>query len=435
MAAPVIDSFQLDSVDCGTVTLSGHVTADDPLSTYIDFEGAIWDSTSADANGDFFYTGPAYELGMITVVASDQSSSAPVSIELAVAPPTLDSLAVSYGEGKAVTLSGQVTASETECLGIFTYGAASTGGDVASDGSFSMEVSGEYVSLGTVEVYVYDQWGQEAVGTVEISNPAPSIGPLSVTYGTGTEVTISGSVSDDDPATVGIYVSGATYGEAVPDANGNFTVHVADGQSFAGVATVFAEDQWYQYTSTDLSIGPDAPTFQALQVTYGEGTAVTISGVVNGQDPAGLNVDLFGAVYGSATTDSQGNFSLTVPDGDAELGDVYLGVWDAWSNPAWSTVTIQSQPPSLANMQINVSGTRLLSVIGDVVDESPGGLTVNITFMNDPYSVTADAAGHFTWFRPLNSWEEGFLDIVATDDWGLESTMLRDYVGDGFAGA
>jgi len=160
-------------------------------------------------------------------------------------------------------------------------------------------------------VSVYDAWGQQAYDSTEIASNAPSIDSLAVMYGTGTEVTITGQVTDEAPGGLTVDFYGSVYGTAVTDASGSFSLHVPDGSASLGDVTVSVSDAWGQGTYDYVMItGNDVPEIANFTTHIDDDGLLTVEGTVTDEDPIGLTVviNFWGSQY-EVTTDSSGNFS------------------------------------------------------------------------------------------------------------------------------
>jgi len=142
-------------------------------------------------------------------------------------------------------------------------------------------------------------------------NTAPVIASISAVQVGSQKFRISGRVSDNTPSTCGVVLSGAASGVVLCDASGNFD-GVFDVPT-PGAATAVAGDGQLQSAPVNLDLTNAAPTI-TMRVTPGEGTAVTFSGTVGDEAPAGLVVVLTGGpgVSGSAIVLPDGTWSTTI---------------------------------------------------------------------------------------------------------------------------
>lgn len=263
---------------------------------------------------------------------------------------------------------------------------------------------------------------------------APTIASLQIDSFEDTTVSLSGYATDESPETVRVDFEGSLYGSAYPDASGYFT--------FTGEADCLAEIMAVAFDQEDMESEPayveltsDEPAIDSLTVAYGYHTDVAIVGEVIDEDPGGLTVYFSGAVEGTAVTEADGSFMLEITDGSASLGSVEVSVADVWGQEAYDYAEICGDDvPEIVNFTADVSGTGVLTVEGEVLDEDPVGLTVVITFWGNEYEVTTNSDGEFFWQLQLEEGQEDYLTAVAFDWWGLESDAAEDYTGYGFGG-
>jgi hypothetical protein len=164
-----------------------------------------------------------------------------------------------------------------------------------------------------------------------------------------------------------------------------------------------------------------------LSVTYGTQKTVTLWGRVSDTPtPGGVTVEFRGAATGTATTDGDGNYSVTLTAN--QLGTVTAATNDEQCNTVQLTLT--SMPPRIVDFGWSVSPTGMTTFSGRVIDESAPGLTV--TFGGEPESVqgqttTVGADGWFHFSVLLNGGpaDNGMVTAVVTDWWGLQSQIAR----------
>ncbi len=345
--------------------------------------------------------------------------------------PTITAFQIDSIDGRTVSVSGYVADEDPETVCVDIYDSLYGGVSPNASGYFSY--SGEAYWPGTITAVAYDQeYNLSAPAEVAFSDDPPSVDSLAVTYGTGTEVTITGQVTDETPGGLPVDFYGSVYGTAVTDTSGYFSLHVPDGSASLGYVDVSVYDAWGRPAYDTTEITSDEPVIDSLGVAYGYHTEVAIAGHVTDEDPDGLTVYFSGAVEGSAVTDSNGDFTIQVADGIASLGEVTVSVSDAWGQGAYDYAMIEGDdPPEIISFTTAVSGTGLLSVEGTVLDEDPVGLTVTITFLGNEYEVTTDSNGEFAWEMQLEEGEEDWLTAIASDWWTVESEAEGDYVSYG----
>jgi hypothetical protein len=244
LAAPTIDSFQIDSVSGTTVSVSGYVTDESPETVEVDFSGALEGSTYANGSGYFSYSGEA-QFGTIDAVALDEemlsSDSAEVTIESDV--PVIDSLSVTYGYHTEVTITGQVIDEDPGGLYVYFTGAVEGYAETDSSGNFSLNVPSAWP--GTVQAAVADGWGQLTEAWVDINGDNPPEVTISTDLTPDGLLTIQGTVTDEDAEglTVIITFRSEQY-EVTTDCNGDFFHQIELDEGEEGLLTIIARDWW-----------------------------------------------------------------------------------------------------------------------------------------------------------------------------------------------
>jgi len=159
------------------------------------------------------------------------------------------------------------------------------------------------------------------------NNAGPVISSITAVQVAGQKFRIYGKVTDDTPATCGVTLSGAATGVIPCDASGNFD-GVFDVQT-PGPATAVASDGQLQSAPANLNLGNAAPTI-TMTITHGPNGAVTFSGKVTDEVPAGLVVTLTGGpgVAGSAIVLADGSWSTTIILAEGATGTATATVTD-----------------------------------------------------------------------------------------------------------
>jgi hypothetical protein len=234
-------------------------------------------------------------------------------------------------------------------------------------------------------------------------------------------VRLSGTVTDDNPASVVLTFGGAMAGSTAADANGNFT-YTGYAARLGTIMVSAIDSQWHLFgSSTNIT---DVTPALTLSLAYSARNNVILSGQVTADGPGGLAVTFTGVVSGSTTTNSDGTFKVTLPA--SRVGQVQATVTDGWgqiSNAVGATVT--SAPPSILNFQAElVSGTTWVFT-GSVSDEYAAGLTVQFGGLPslEGKSVAVGDDGTFSFTVILAPGEEGMATALCTDWFGLQSNL------------
>ncbi|HTU22551.1 MAG TPA: hypothetical protein VMG10_31220 [Gemmataceae bacterium] len=177
-------------------------------------------------------------------------------------------------------------------------------------------------------------------------------------------------------------------------------------------------------------IGPPPPSGEtiSLNVTYLPNREATFSGQLTNQSGpvANQTVNLTGVVNGAATTNSQGDFSVTlaVP----QLGTEYAASADGLSNTA--QYTLVNGAPVISDFTAMSLGNGLWEFSGSVSGAPTQGEVVNFggitPLMGQSDSVNPD--GSFDFYAIVNSGQGGWASAQAVDWWGDTSTINSTYV-------
>ena len=165
-----------------------------------------------------------------------------------------------------------------------------------------------------------------------------------------------------------------------------------------------------------------------MVVTYDPNKQVTLGGQLTGQSGpiANQTINLGGVVNGTATTNSQGGYSVTLPV--SKLGQVTAASADGLSNIAQSTLVGGS--PVISNFDAMPEGGGLWYFSGTVTGAPTQGEVVNfsgITALQNK-QVTVNPDGTFAYYCIVNSGQGGWATAEAVDWWGDTSPIVSDLV-------
>ena len=377
-----------------TVTLSGQVSGAIPQNGMVTLSGAVNDSAFINADGTFSLTEWASGLGTVqatTVDAWGQDSNV-AQADITSTPPTI-SLAVAYGSGLTVTLSGQVTDGRPQDDTVQFTGVVNSSTSVNPDGTFSLTAQAD--GLGTVEASTVNDWGLASnTASVELTSNAAAL-QLAVHYEDGPNVTFYGQVVDVDPTGLSVQLSGAV--NDIVWFNYDGTVNITEYDVALGTVNATVVDQnGPTNLSASLDLTSPAPVIDNLQVSYGGGQSVTLSGHVAYQQPEGLYVSFTGGVAdGSAYVQADGSFSLTTQAWG--YGTEEAATADPWGQ-ASNTIGVDISPDAAAvQLYVSSSTGRTVTLYGQVVDVDPTGMTLILTgVVNDSIPVNWDGTFYVT---------------------------------------
>ena len=176
-------------------------------------------------------------------------------------------------------------------------------------------------------------------------------------------------------------------------------------------------------------VGAPTPETVSLTVTYDPNKQVTLTGQLTGQSGpiANQTINLGGVVNGTATTNAQGGYSVTLPV--SKLGQVTAASADGQSNIVQSTLV--SGSPTINNFDAASEGSGLWYFSGTVTGAPTQGEVVTLAgipaLQNQQVNVNPD--GTFGYFCIVNTGQGGWANAEATDWWGDTSPVEMDMVG------
>jgi hypothetical protein len=177
-------------------------------------------------------------------------------------------------------------------------------------------------------------------------------------------------------------------------------------------------------------LSPSSAATEALSmnVTYDPNKQVTLTGtLMNGSGAiANQTINFGGVVNGTATTNSQGAYSVTLSV--SALGQVTAASADGQSNTA--SATLAGGSPVVNNFDAMPEGSGLWCFTGSVTGAPAQGEVVN--FGGIPAlvgkSVNVNADGSFCYYAIVNSGQGGTATAQAVDWWGDTSPVAADLV-------
>ncbi|HBA4825538.1 TPA: Ig-like domain-containing protein [Escherichia coli] len=429
------------------LTLSGSTSGVEAGQTVtVTFGGKTYTATVA-GDGSWTTTVPAADLsalrdGDATVQASvsninGNTASATHAYSVDATAPTLaintiatDDILNAAEAGNPLTISGSSTAEAGQTVTVTLNGVTYTG-TVLADGSWSVSVptadlSNLTASQYTVSASVSDKAGNPATAThglaVDLTVPVLTINTVSGddiinAAEHGQALVISGSSTGGEAGDViTVTLNSKTYTTTL-DASGNWSV----GVPAADVTALGSGPQTITATITDIAGNSDdasrtvtvnltAPTIGINTIASDDvinatekGADLQITGTSN--QPAGttITVTLNGQNY-TATTDSSGNWSATVPaSAVSALGEanytVTANVTDSAgnSNSASHNVLVNSALPAVtinavaADDIINAAEAGNAQTISGQVTGAVAGDTVTVTLGGNTYTATVQA--------------------------------------------
>lgn len=319
-SAPVIDMLYAAVGSGDNVSISGHVSDFDPSAGALSvaLSGPIAANVAVDSSGGFSYTGPAAQLGTEQAVATDAGtglSSTPAQAPIDNGAPVIQNLTVNpTGNGTYVQLLGSVQDESPSGLTVSFSGVVSGSTTTDATGNFSLVALAS--NLGNLTAATSDVWGaasQPASATLSDSGPVVLLNPPQANMD-GT-VTVSGTVSDMTPGGALVSISGVVSGSVTTDSSGAFSLTAQ--ASGPGTITATATNVWNQASCPAETAYSDPINAAPLQISglvadfLGNGQW-EITGTVSGGDLSTATISYSGTSNGTATVDSNGNFSFVV---------------------------------------------------------------------------------------------------------------------------
>jgi hypothetical protein len=324
-----------------------------------------------------------------------------------------------------VMLTGQVSDLTPQNDTVSFSGVVS--GSVAPDflGSFTTTLQAS--SLGTITAQASNAAGvTSAPVQVTLSSATPSV-TLSVSWGAGNQVVVSGQVTDPDPQDSTVTIAGPVSATLTPDAQGAFSATVA--ASYLGNITTQAVDVWGQASSTATMDLTTAAPGVTLAISYGAGAQVTLTGHVTSQDPQDSKVSFSGPVTGWVQPNASGNFSYTAQA--SGIGTVQAIATDVWGqSSAAATVAVTDTAPIITDFDGTQGTNNNWTFQGDITASSLTGLTFALAGFAQLQGVSVDVSptGDFCFSVQLDANANGTVTVTATDAFGLTSNTASALV-------
>lgn len=249
---------------------------------------------------------------------------------------------------------------------------------------------------------------------------------LQVSYGSGTTVTLSGTVVDPSPAGATVAFSGVVTGSVRADSNGYFTF-TTQASGLGNVTLVATDAIGLSSAPATLALTVNSPQFGTLSVAYGSGTTVTITGTVSAAQAGGLTIVFGGKATGSVITNADGSFSFTAQA--SGLGDVTVNTADAWGQAApQAQVTLAPTAPQITNFTATETTQGSWTFTGKVTGQNVQGMLINFGGLMTLQGKTALVLADGTFSLSLSLEEAGTATAQTIDPWGQPSNIASIFV-------
>jgi hypothetical protein len=161
-----------------------------------------------------------------------------------------------------------------------------------------------------------------------------------------------------------------------------------------------------------------------MSVTYDANRQVTLAGTLTSSGVVVTNEAIYfgGVVSGTATTNSKGAYSVTLPV--SQLGQVVAASADGLSNTV--VYTLVGGSPTVTNFQATALGNGLWKFTGTVNNAPAQGEVIDlggIPALPD-LKIPVNSDGTFTYYTTIASGQGGWATAYAVDWWGDESTEV-----------
>lgn len=243
--------------------------------------------------------------------------------------------------GHIVQLNGSVLADQLQGVSITFSGAASGSTTTNASGNFSYSTS--TASLGTVYAVGVDQQQQQSSPASTIISVTPPSLTLSLSYGSGCTITLSGQLTGIDQGYRPITISGVASGTVNTNSSGAFS-YTTDASAL-GNAQASTVDLWGQASNTpQVTVTSNAPVIHDFTAICESGNLWTFRGRVVDESAPGLTVTLGGLpslASVTATVASDGWFTRSALLQTGEEGTATAITTDWWgldSNTALAIV-------------------------------------------------------------------------------------------------
>jgi hypothetical protein len=310
------------------VLLTGYALDANNEASTVYFSGALDAQVTTAGDGSFSYAADASALGAVSAYAVDADGhiSNHVEVDLASLNPNV-SASITYGSGQTVIISGNVADEDPASCTVALTGPVT--GTVTPDANGNFTYQADAADLGSVSIVATDAWGLTGSTSVDVASNTPAVN-FSISYGTCKWVTLSGTVTDNDPQSTTVVFSGPVSASVTPGPDGSFSVE-CQASSLATITATVTNVWGLTGTSTvDMSVDP--PDITSFTGSEGPGFW-TFTGAVAGPDVAETTYTLSGlpSLEGnSGTLNSDGSCNVSIALCPTECGSAELTVTDVW---------------------------------------------------------------------------------------------------------
>ncbi len=371
-----VNNSNVAAMNFSTVTysISGTISGAGGSAATVNLTGAATASVTADASGNYSFSGLQNGLYTITPVKTGFAftpASQPATVSSAnVTGVNFGTFSYSIsgtisgagGSGATVKLTGASTATVTA--------------DTSGNYSFTGLQSGSYTVKPSNSGFSFTPASQAA--TVNNAN-VTGVNFATVTY------SISGTISGAGGSGATVNLTGASTASTTADSSGNYSFSGLQN----GAYTVAPNKSGFSFSPTQKNVtlsGSNASGVNFNTVTY------SISGTVSGAGCGGATVSLTGTSTATATTDSSGNYSFS---------GLQNGSYTVTPNKSGFNFSPTSQSVTLNGA--SASGVSFITLTYTISGKVTGGTGVTVSLSGSATATTTtDSSGKFS-FANLNA--------------------------------
>jgi hypothetical protein len=373
-------NYWVDVIYASAYTITGTISGAGGAGATVNLSGPVTATTTADSSGNYSFSSATNGIYTVTpgntgFVFAPTNQNVTVSGSNVIVPgfaATVQTYTITGtisgagGNGATVSLSGAATATATaSASGIYT---------------FSGLTNGSYTVTPTKSGFIVSPLNQSV--TVNGANASANFNSTAQTF------TITGTISGTGGNGATISLGGAATATTTANTSGVFTFSSLTNGSY----TVTPAKTGFIFTP-----GNQAVTINGANATanFSSAQTFTISGTISGTGGSGATVTLIGATTTTATANTSGAYSFTVPNGSytvtpAKAGFVFT--------PTSQAVTISG-----ANKTANFSSAQTFTISGTISGTGGSGATVTLTGATI-VTTTANASGVYSFSVPNGSY-------------------------------
>ena len=180
--------------------------------------------------------------------------------------------------------------------------------------------------------------------TVTVNAPAAPTITLSVEYGSGKSVTLTGTVGGPTPGGMSVNISGVASGSVVTASDGTFRL-VTDATALGTISAVTSNSAGIASNTASVTLVSNAPTITSLTSAANSDGYWKIQGTVSDETPDGLAVLITGLPSGVAsatTTQADGSFTCIFAAASGLEFTATATVTDVWGLQGSNTTYIMT---------------------------------------------------------------------------------------------